>query len=207
MKFIKWKKALTLMELVISITISSMVLMIVMTFIADSVETVVWSNKKTEVFDNVFSFKDHFWRFSRWGYLNNTLLIDNESWTWNDIILLKNIDNTEWVIFGVVDSETLQLETNADYKIYKNKVLWYRKLSASEIISLEAVPISVYNMKFFHDKLFQWTKIKDFQIDFYNSNTILDINMEILIYYNATHNGILLESVNSSDLININLNF
>jgi len=48
------------MELVISITISSMVLMIVMTFIADSVETVVGSNKKTEVFDNVFSFKDHF---------------------------------------------------------------------------------------------------------------------------------------------------
>jgi len=206
-KFIIWKQALTLVELVISITISSMVMLIVMTFVADSIETVVWSNKKTEVFDDVFAFKDNFWRFSRWGYLQSDILIDNESGTWSDIVLLKNIDSTEWVIFWVVDYDTLKLSQNVDYSIYWNKTLWYRILEWTEIIALETTATWAYNLSFFPDKLYSWLKIKDFQTDFYNSGAIIDINMDILLYYNETNDWILLNSVNPSDIININLNF
>ena len=207
MKFIIWKQALTLVELVISVTISSMVLFIVMTFIADSIETVVWSNKKTEVFDDVFAFKDNFWRFSRWGYLEQTLFIDNESGTGSDVFLLKNIDTSEWIIFWVVDSETLKISPISNYKVYGNKVLWYRKLSQTEVVTVEATPTEVYNLSFFPDKLYHWLKIRDFQIDPYNLWEIFDINIEILLYYNETNDGILLSSVSPSDIIIINLTF
>jgi hypothetical protein len=206
-KFIIWKQALTLVELVISITISSMVMLIVMIFVADSIETVIWSNKKTEVFDDVFTFKDNFWRFSRWGYLRQNILVSNESGTWSDVILLKNIDTAEWVIFWIVDTKTLKLSPNIDYKIYWSKMLGYRKLSTSEVTAVEDTPSDVYNLSFFRDKLYQGLIIKDFQIDTYNSDEILDINIEILLYYNETNDGILLSWVNPSDLININLTF
>jgi hypothetical protein len=206
-KFIMWKKALTLVELVISITISSMVLFIVMTFIADSIEIVIWSNKKTEVFNDVFAFKDNFWRFSRWGYWDITLLIDNHSGTWSDILLLTNEDSSKGIIFWVVDYETMQLEENSTYNIYNNKTLWYRRVSQSELIILETTPNDVYNFIFFPDKLYNGLKIKSFQADLYNSWTILDMNMEILLYYNEMNNGILLQTVDPADIININLNF
>lgn len=207
MKFIIWKKALTLVELVISITISSIVLLIIMTFIADSIETVVESNEKTKVFDNIFEFKDKFWRFSRWGYFNNSILLDNTAGTWNDVILLKNIDSSEWIIFWVVDVATMKLETNAGYKYYGKKVLGYRKLTASEITGIESVPISVYDLIFFPDKLFQNLKVKDFQVDFYNSQTILDINIELFLYYNKEKDGELLSNAWTNEFLNINFNF
>jgi hypothetical protein len=206
-KFIIWKQALTLVELVISITISSMVMLIVMTFVADSIETVVWSNKKTEVFDDVFAFKDNFWRYSRSGYLDETILIENESGTGSDVILLQDVNSLEWVIFWVVDAHTLKLSPNSEYSVYGNKKLWYRKLSASEAAAVIATPSAVYNLSFFPDKLYQWLVIKDFQIDPYNLGEILDINIEILLYYNETSDGILLNWVKPADLININLTF
>jgi hypothetical protein len=139
--------------------------------------------------------------------LLSDILIDNESGTWSDVILLKNIDSTEWVVFWVVDYDTLKLSQNADYSIYWNKTLWYRKLDTSEITSLEATSTGVYDLTFFPDKLYSWLKIKDFQTDFYNLGAIIDIKMDILLYYNETNDWILLNSVNPSDIININLNF
>jgi hypothetical protein len=206
-KFIIWKKALTLVELVISITISTMVMLIVMTFIADSMETVVWSNQKTKIFEDVFIFKDHFWKFSRGWFFDHNLIISNESWTWNDIILLKNIDSSAAIIYWVVDKNTNKLATNSTYKIYEDKVIGYRKLSSAEIVIIEADPDDVYNLTFFRDKLYDGLKIKDFQIDLYNSDTILDVNMAILLHYNNTIDWTLLSKLSRADIIDINLNF
>jgi prepilin-type N-terminal cleavage/methylation domain-containing protein len=59
------KKALTLVELVISITVSSIVMLIVLTFVADSIETVIGSNKKTEIYEDLFRFKNDFNKYAR----------------------------------------------------------------------------------------------------------------------------------------------
>jgi prepilin-type N-terminal cleavage/methylation domain-containing protein len=64
-KYFISKKALTLVELVISITVSSIVMLIVLTFVADSIETVLSSNKKTEIYEDLFRFKNDFNKYAR----------------------------------------------------------------------------------------------------------------------------------------------
>lgn len=201
------KKALTLVELVISITISSVVMLIVLTFVADSIETVISSNKKTEIYEDLFRFKNDFNQFSRWGYFNQDLIVSNVSWSGSDIILMKNIDSSKGVIFWVVSKESMSIEPDLGYKIYSDKVLWYRILSENEIIDIETTLTNIYNLKFFPDKVYDGLKVKDFQMDMYNSWAIIDMNMEVLLYYNDSNKWILLKDINPEDLININLNF
>ncbi len=201
------KKALTLVELVISITISSVVMLIVLTFVADSIETVISSNKKTEVYENVFEFKNIFNRYSRWGYFQQDLIATTATWTTSDIILLQNMTDKKGVVFGVVNKETMSIEDDSQHKIYYDKVIGYRNLSEFELWNINANPTLIYDLNFFPDKLFDGLKIKDFQIEKYNSGTILEMNMDILLYYNDTQKWILLSSINPEDILKINLNF
>lgn len=201
------KKALTLVELVISITVSSVVMLIVLTFVADSIETVISSNKKTEIYEDLFRFKNDFNQYSRWGYFNQELIVSNVSWSGSDIILMKNLDSSKGVIFWVVDKESMLIEPDVGYTIYSDKVIWYRNLSASEITDIEGTLSNIYNLKFFPDKVYDWLKIKDFQMDMYNSGSIIDMNLEVLLYYNDSNKGILLKDINPEDIIDINLIF
>jgi Tfp pilus assembly protein FimT len=89
------KKALTLVELVISITISTIVMLIVLTFVADSIETVISSNKKTEIYEDIFSFKDIFNKYARGGYIDQNLLATTATGSQSDIMLMENIDSSK----------------------------------------------------------------------------------------------------------------
>ena len=184
-----------------------MVMLIVLTFVADSIETVISSNKKTEIYEDLFRFKNDFNQFSRWGYFNQDLIVSNVSWSGSDIILMKNIDSSKGVIFWVVSKESMSIEPDLGYKIYSDKVLWYRILSENEIIDIETTLTNIYNLKFFPDKVYDGLKVKDFQMDMYNSWAIIDMNMEVLLYYNDSNKWILLKDINPEDLININLIF
>ena len=201
------KKALTLVELVISITISSVVMLIVLTFVADSIETVISSNKKTEIYEDLFQFKNEFNKYARWGYIQQDLITTSLTETQSSIMLLQNIDETKGVIFGVVDKDSMSIEDYTTHAIYSDKVLWYRNLSELELTNINADPSGIYDLKFFPDKLFEWLKMKDFQMEIYNSWSIIDMNLEVLLYYNDSNNGILLSDINPEDIIDINLNF
>ena len=120
---------------------------------------------------------------------------------------MKNIDSSKGVIFWVVSKESMSIEPDLGYKIYSDKVLWYRILSENEIIDIETTLTNIYNLKFFPDKVYDGLKVKDFQMDMYNSWAIIDMNMEVLLYYNDSNKWILLKDINPEDLININLNF
>lgn len=207
MKSFITKKALTLVELVISITISTVVMLIVLTFVSDSIETVLSSNKKTEIYEDLFRFKQEFNSFSRWGYFQQDLIVTSATGSQSDIILMQDINNAKWVVFWVVNKETLAIEREADYQLYYDKVLWYRTLSETELAAINLNPTLIYDLNFFPDKLFDWLKIKDFQIDQYNNWIIIDMNLEILLYYNDTQDWILLSDISSEDIISVNLNF
>jgi len=201
------KQALTLVELVISITVSSVVMLIVLTFVADSIETVIDSNKKTEIYENLFQFKNEFNKYSRWGYIKQDLIATTLSWTTSDIILLQNIEETKWVVFWVVNKETMAIENHNNYSIYYDKVIWYRDLSEYELTNINANPTLIYDLNFFPDKLFDGLKIKSFNIERYNSWSILNMNLDILLYYNDTQKWILLSDISLDDIITVNLNF
>jgi len=201
------KKALTLVELVISITVSSVVMLIVLTFVADSVETVISSNKKTEIYEDLFRFKDIFNKHARWGYIEQNLLASSATWTQSDIMLMENDDWTKWVVFWVINKETMSIEKQSNHELYYDKVLWYRQLSEQELITINATPSEVYNLNFFPDKLFDGLKIKDFQMQMYNSGTIINMDMEILLYYNDSNKWLRLSDINIEDILDINLIF
>lgn len=207
MKYFIPKKALTLVELVISITVSSIVMLIVLTFVADSIETVIWSNKKTEIYEDLFRFKNDFNKYARGWYLRKELIAKSATWTQSSIILLQNIDETKGVVFWVVDKKTMSIEDHTTHTIYSDKVIWYRNLSEFELTNINADPTDIYGLKFFPDKLFEWLKIKDFQMELYNSWAIIDMNLEVLLYYNDSNKWILLSDISPEDIIDINLNF
>ncbi len=201
------KKALTLVELVISITISTIVMLIVLTFVADSIETVISSNKKTEIYEDIFSFKDIFNKYARGGYIDQNLLATTATGSQSDIMLMENIDSSKWVIFWVVNKETMSIEKQLNYELYYDKVLGYRQLSETELTNINSNPSLVYDLKFFPDKLFDGLKMKDFQMSIYNSGTIINMDLDVLLYYNDSNKDLRLDNINPEDIININLIF
>lgn len=201
------KKALTLVELVISITISTIVMLIVLTFVADSIETVISSNKKTEIYEDLFSFKDIFSKYARWGYIDQNLLATTATGSQSDIMLMENFDSSQGVVFWVINKETMSIEKQQNYELYYDKVLWYRQLSETELTNINSNPSLVYDLQFFPDKIFDGLKMKDFQMAIYNSGTIIDMDLEVLLYYNDSNKGLRLDDINPEDIININLIF
>lgn len=202
MKFLKQIKAFTLIELVISIIISSIIFFIIFTFIVDSLDEIEYSNSRTALIDQTFTFRDKLNRYIKWGYINMS-----EVWTWiYNTLLLKDIYSSKWILFWVVDKDRLKLQN--DY-VYGNNVIWYRLLSENEIINIEADNNEIYNLRFFRDKLFDWLLVKDFDVEFYNSWTILDLDFSVLYFLN---NSYIWESfswivIKNEDYIKFNLNF
>ena len=62
-------------------------------------------------------------------------------------------------------------------------------------------------MEFFDDKLFDSLKVKDFQVDYYNSWTILNIDLELIQIYDSNLSWEKFESIYGQKYFNINLNF
>lgn len=182
-------------------------MLIVLTFVADSIETVIWSNKKTEIYEDIFRFKNEFNKYARWWYLDQTLIAKTSTGSESSIMLLQDNTWSKGVIFGVVNKETMAIEDHSQHTIYYDKVLGYRDLSQFELTNINADPSYIYNLNFFPDKLFDGLKIKDFQMELYNSWAIIDMNLEVLLYYNDSNKGILLSDINPEDIIDVNLNF
>ena len=207
MKSLITKKALTLVELVISITISSVVMLIVLTFVADSIEIVIGSNKKTDIYEDLFEFKNDFNKFSRGWYYQQDLIVSDSSWTWSDILIMQNEYGTSWVIYWVVDKGTMKIDPDLSNNLYSEKVIWYRVLSELELTNISSDVSAIYDLTFFSDKVYDNLKIKDFQINLYNNWSIIDMDLEILLYYNDSNTWVSLHDINPDDILNINLIF
>lgn len=198
----KQKNAFTLIELIISIIISSIIFFIIFTFIVDSLNEIDYSNSRTELVNEVFSFRDKLNRFIKWGYINM-------SEVWNsdfNTLMLKDLYSQEWVLFWVVDKDTYKLKK--DY-LYWNNVIWYRLLSGTEIASIEADNQEIYNLSFFPDKLYNSLIVRDFDVDFFNSWAILDLDFSLMYFLNDSY---IWESftwvvIKPEDIIKFNLNF
>ena len=202
MKFLSHKNAFTLIELIVSLLISSILFFIVFTFIANnSFEVSNWTYK-INVYEQLFQFRDKLNRFIIWWYVDLWTIQLKE----NHVLYLKDAYNTEGVLFWVVNAETLRLQS--EYK-YWNYVLWYRLISDIEIAEIESDNSVVYSYDFFKTNLYNWLKTKDFNAELYNSWSILDVYMWILPYYFEENDGLSF-SWNPflyNDLYEFNLNF
>jgi len=74
--FIKVKKAFTLVELIVAVTISAIILLFLMSFIADTFNEIAYSNKKTKLLINLYEVEDRF-KTLKQQYLSGIILKDN----------------------------------------------------------------------------------------------------------------------------------
>ena len=207
MKFFTNKKAMTLTELIIAVMIWSMVLIILFWFITNIISWTQDSSEKNKIVEQWFQSYNEFNKKVQWGFFW-TWIIDYDEWVWYDVLLMMNHDHSKWYIWGVVDTNTMKLDNPAEYNIYKNKVFWYRSLSANEISEILANPNKVYEKVFFRDKLYDALFAKDFQVDLYNSGAILDVNFTIWMWYNSNFDWQKITDLVRQDyLMKFNLNF
>lgn len=202
MKFIKKKKAFSLVELVISLTISSIIFFIVFSYIVDSVNELSKSNFKIDNISSIFSFQKKFSSFVRWWYM----FISTIGTTNNSVILIKNTDYSDWYIFWVVDKSTMKIEKNY---VYWDNTIWYRRLTENEINNIELDENNVYDLTFHRDKLFEWIKVKDFKADFFNSWALLNVYVSSILNNNSYlyWESLTWSIVRSEDLVEFNFNF
>jgi len=176
------KKWLTLVELIISVTISAVLFWFVFVFITDSLEWLQDSNTRTRIMDNIFNTKNKISRYIKSGYVWNEVI-----WTWwisNKVLYLKTEDNSRWVIFWIVNSDSMKLQ---DYNIYWKNNIWFRDLSWKEVADVYLDNSKVYSMIFHQDKIIDNSIIKSFEPELYNSGSIINLDIEYIKSYNDSY--------------------
>ena len=205
MKNIYKKSAFTLIELVVSIVISTIVLVIVFGFTWDTIANLVDINRKSDSLQGVYSLTT-IMSSHKWKYIIPDVLIQKDFWTGHDVLYLKDPADKWWVLWAVIDSETLQIEDDDNYDYYGDKVVWYRLLSESDITAIDTDSSVVYDYSFFEDKIFHAFKIKEFQLELYNSGALIESNIEIIPHYKKDLNNLRWPDISKDDLIKININ-
>ena len=205
MKSIYKTSAFTLIELVVSIVISTVVLVIVFAFTWDTIANLVDVNRKSDSLKEVYRLTTIL-SSHKWKYIVPEVLVDNAPWVWHDIYYMKDPAGTSWIIWAVIDTETSRIEDPAKYPYYGNKILGYRLLSEPEITALEADNNIIYDFEFFEDKFFDAFKMKEFQLELYNSGALIESNIEIIPHYKNDLNNIEWSDIPKDDTIKLNIN-
>lgn len=199
------KNGLTFIELVISISISAVVMIIISYFISDSINILTLSNKKAETLWKYYNIYDIISEYKN-NYNVWETIIDNTYWSWNDIALITNIDNTKWVLLWIIDKDTMKLESGSLFSTYWNKVLWYKELTLSELYNIKTSTWNVFSLSFDNASFFD-APIKNFQTDFFNSWSIFQFNMDLLLGYNLNYVWKLWKDIPSDNYYLYKINF
>lgn len=205
MKFFT-KKAFTLTELIVAITISVIVLIFTFQFVADIVNNLATTNKKSEVLDDLGEFNIMINNYKR-AFPNVYILSDFPDQGGYDIIIMENIKWDTGLLLWVIDANTKKLIRNVSYPYYGKKVLWMRYLTEENLNDIGGSSDIIYDYSFYDDKIFEDLVIKDFQANIYNTWSILNIDTTILIYYNSGLDGIERKNISQNDMYKVNLDF
>jgi len=179
-------KAFTLVELLVGTIISSVVLLGVFSMTSDVLDEAVFTNKSISSFSALYDIEKELNNYKN-IYSTGNILIDNPSWTWSDVFIFLNTDSSEWYIIWIVNNYTRQLVPNADYSLYKDNSLWFRKLSTAWVITtVIATPSILYSSGYIFqkDKIFQDFKLKDLQMILYNWNKIKEFKFTVNMFFN-----------------------
>ena len=205
----KYKKAFTLVELIISIFILAIIILPLLILISDTYSEINHSNIRTENISKIYEIRDKISNI-KWEYLSWSILINNNIWNGSDVLLFRTEvwdPNKKWYIFAQVDYNTLKIDWSLNINNIWEKYFAYRKISETELIELELNPNKVYDYKFNLDKIFKWIIIKNFQIDYFNNKKILELSIDI---YKTFNKSSLIEEyteVKKQDLEKFILNF
>lgn len=201
-----WYAAFTLAELIIAVLIGALVLSILMSFITTSMNEITYSNKQTEIIGQINNLSTTVNNY-KWTFEDAQVLIDR-TWTGSDVIMMTNPEQNEWIIIWVVDNTTLTLvESAGAYDTISEKYIWIRQLTQADIVSLNTSPNTVFDLNFNQDKLIHDLIMKDLQVTAYNSWSVLDTDLFILINYKDSIDWENWENVTNDWIYKVNMNF
>ena len=207
MKKTNKKSAFSLAELVIAVTISSIIFLWVLNLVWGTLQELSASNRSSELIVSLNDIIHEFEVLSR-SYENKEMLVDEPSWKGTDVLMLTNSGSTWWVIIALVDPRSKKIFNSAtSYPLYNQKHLWYRRLNASELEDINDTPANVAELLFYTDKIFSEIYFRDFQVALFNDNDIADMDLSLLLRYWKESEWILWEDLGNENLYNVNLNF
>lgn len=201
------KNAFTLVELLISITITTLLItwFTMLYFnISDSIE---FSKRKVEIYNDV---KDFITKISYSSNLYNSWFIITSPWKY-DTLILTDSWLTSWYIIWVYDCNN---KTWLDSKlaswtwIYSNNCLWYFPLKQTQINTIISnswtIYTSLYNAWIVYPNLF----VSDFFLKEFSPNHIFDFNINFYdkYYPNLEWSNISNIDYDMTKLIHVNLN-
>lgn len=205
-KYLSYLSAFTLVELVVSIVISSIILLWIMKILGEVVYELSYSTQSSKLHIEMVEVNKLLADRGN-KYHKKTLLIDEIRWEWTDVVLFYNEAETQWIIYGIINPETLKIFTGSTYSQYNKKHLWYREVNESEISTLFSTPLTVYSYSFFPDKIHSQIYISDFQVQLYNVGSILDINMSFILNYTTEKLWMKWADLPKDNIYSLNLNF
>jgi len=176
------KKALTLIELIIAIFISVIVLFFVSSFIANVFNQIAYNNSEIKFINDLYVFENKLWVI-RNIYSSGEVLVDNDTWTWTDIILLKSDLKDDWYLISMVNLKNNKIDQNDNVNIINNKVLAVKKITQSQLNDLNSDSSKAYDYEFFDDELYKNILLKDLQANFFNSWAVLNLDLFTNIWY------------------------
>lgn len=172
---------LTLTELIVSITITVIFFGGIFYFLSETLLGFEQNTTKSNFLNGFYEFLP---TLENWDF---TVF----STDWYHIWLLESPVSGDWIIIWVIDKDTLQLITPENKNTYLPAIIWYRRVTASEILSIQSNPISIYSLLFQRDSLFESFYINNFELYSYNSWTLHEILFEVFPLYYPNLNGVL----------------
>jgi len=172
----KWtvfiKKAFTFSEIVVATFISMIVMSFIFIFLSDTIEA-IW-NTKDDV-DMISSFYDFTNKLHNFRNIYITWWILVETSTWSDIFLMRDFSWENGILLWPVklDSSYLYIDNTT----YEEKWIWFRKISSTELVSIDADVNIIYDLSFQEDQIFSDIKIHDFILIEYNSWDIFELGL------------------------------
>lgn len=174
----------TLVELVVSIVLSSIVFLFIMNFVFKTFTEISYSKNKVNIISQIYEFENTI-KNIREEYRSGAILIDNPSGTGSDILLFRQnqININDWYIFAIIDNKSLTIDWNNNINNIGDKVLAYKKVSTLEMNLLTNDINNVYSFVFNRDKVFEKIKLMDFQLTSYNAWALFEFKLLINPFY------------------------
>lgn len=191
----KW---FTIVEIMIYTFILTIILIPMFSFITDIFDTINQTQEKNEIEVSLWEFENAFL-----SYVNQYSEKSIIEWSWSDILFLKNINNSKWLLLWNISRDNMKLDSNKN--IYWEKSIWLYNLSSNQINDILNNSWSVYNLEFFKDKLYNFY-VKDIDIQKFNSWTIINVDINIIKSFN---NSFLWQDWNQvpNNLYKVNITF
>lgn len=196
----KNSNAFTIVELMVAIVISIILLWGIFYFMSETILGISRSSAQANFL------KDFYWFTTVLDTWDLEILHDYSDESF-DVWILKSLDNQSGILIGVVDADTMQLSRTGSVNMYHNSVLWYRSLSSTEILDINADADVIYDYDFFGNKLFQRFNLQDFQLLSYNTGATVELQLFISPSYSPGLHGQTWDSLPRDDIFKYSLVF